>query len=232
MVTEKADDATARAFCEHLERHGVKVSGCNVGGADIRTREGFELTERRIQFAGRWFAAKICVTGAGQPADLHERRTIVAHLRRLGDTACEHGMTLALETHKGPTQNARAMLALDGRDRSSSCPPQLRHGQYRLLQCRHRPLRPARASEAPGGQRAFERQPGRFRRLVFSSRRRRRRRQFHPRSPDPRRRGFRRAVYRSRSRASQASPSLDRTAGKIASLAVSHIFAPAGISIE
>jgi inosose dehydratase len=112
VVTEKADDATAREFRDHLERQGVKVSGCNVGGADLRTREGFELTERRIHFAGRWFGAKICVSGAGQPADQGERRTVVDHLRRLGDAAGERGMTLALETHKGPTQNARAMLAL------------------------------------------------------------------------------------------------------------------------
>jgi L-ribulose-5-phosphate 3-epimerase len=112
VVTERADDATARAFCDYLERHGVKVSGCNVGGADIRTRDGFELTARRIRFAGRWFGAKICVSGAGQPADPVERRTIVDHLRRLGDTAGGCGVTLALETHKGPTQNARAMLEL------------------------------------------------------------------------------------------------------------------------
>ena len=112
VVTEKADDATARAFCDHLERHEVKVSGCNVGGADIRTREGFELTARRIQFAARWFAPKICVSGAGQPVDTLERRTCVDHLRRLGDIAGECGMALALETHKGPTQNALAMLAL------------------------------------------------------------------------------------------------------------------------
>ncbi len=112
VVTEKADPATAQAFCEHLARHRVKVSGCNVGGADIRTVEGLELTQRRIQFAARWFDAAICVSGAGQPADLSERRTVVDHLRRLGDTAAEHGLTLALETHKGPTQNARSMLAL------------------------------------------------------------------------------------------------------------------------
>ncbi len=112
VVTEKADDATAGAFCQHLVRHGVKVSGCNVGGADIRVSEGFELTARRIEFAGRWFGAKICVSGAGQPADASERRAVVDHLRRLGDIAGARKMTLALETHKGPTQNARAMLAL------------------------------------------------------------------------------------------------------------------------
>src|SRR5262249_22765944 len=34
------------------------------------------------------------------------------NLRRLGDVAGLVGITLALETHKGPTQNAAAMLAL------------------------------------------------------------------------------------------------------------------------
>jgi inosose dehydratase len=112
VITEKATDAEARAFCNHLAAYGVKVSGCNVGGADIRTLDGVELTERRIRFAARWFGVAVCVSGAGQPADAAERQTIVDHLRRLGDTAGEVGVTLALETHKGPTQNASAMLAL------------------------------------------------------------------------------------------------------------------------
>jgi inosose dehydratase len=112
VITEKADDSTAQAFCDDLNRHGVKVSGCNVGGADIRTREGVELTERRIRFAARWFGVKICVSGAGQPADAPERAAIVSNLRRLGDVARECGLVLALETHKGPTQNAEAMLGL------------------------------------------------------------------------------------------------------------------------
>jgi inosose dehydratase len=112
VITEKADDETARSFCDHLARHGVKVSGCNVGGADIRTDAGVELLERRIRFAARWFGVKLCVSGAGQPAGAAERALIVANLRRLGDLAARSGATLALETHKGPTQNARAMLAL------------------------------------------------------------------------------------------------------------------------
>jgi inosose dehydratase len=112
VITEKADDATAQAFCDHLFEHGVSVSGCNVGGADIRHREGVELTERRLEFAARWFGVDVCVSGASQPANADERRAIVEHLRRLGDTAGELSITLALETHKGPTQNADAMLAL------------------------------------------------------------------------------------------------------------------------
>lgn len=112
VVTEKADDVTAQAFVDLLRDHGVLVSGCNVGGADIRTEEGVALTERRIQFARRWFDVNVVVSGAGQPVDVAERRTIVASLRRLGDTAGALGITLALETHKGPTQNAEAMLRL------------------------------------------------------------------------------------------------------------------------
>jgi L-ribulose-5-phosphate 3-epimerase len=112
VITEKADDATAGDFRALLDRHGVKVSGCNVGGADIRTAEGVELTERRIRFAKRWFDVAVVVSGAGQPADAEERRRVVAHLRRIGDTAGALGVVVALETHKGPTQNADAMLAL------------------------------------------------------------------------------------------------------------------------
>ncbi|APW63846.1 sugar phosphate isomerase/epimerase family protein [Paludisphaera borealis] len=112
VVTEKADDATAQSFVDHLTRHGVKVSGCNVGGADIRTEDGVALTERRIRFAARWFAVPVCVSGAGKPADAVERKTVVSHLRRLGDTSASVGVVLALETHQGPTQNAEAMLAL------------------------------------------------------------------------------------------------------------------------
>lgn len=112
VVTEEADDATARAFCELLEARGVHVSGCNVGGADLRTVAGVELTERRIRFARRWFGVPVVVSGAGQPTSANERRTVIDHLRRIGDTAAGLDMTVALETHKGPTQNADAMLAL------------------------------------------------------------------------------------------------------------------------
>lgn len=112
VITEKADDATAKSFCDHLAKHGVKVSGCNVGGADIRTIEGVELTERRIRFAARWFGVSVVVSGAGQPADAEEKRIVLDHLRRIGDTAGALGITVALETHKGPTQNAEAMLRL------------------------------------------------------------------------------------------------------------------------
>lgn len=112
VVTEKADDATAQAFVDLMARHGVKASGCNVGGGDMRTVEGAELTERRIRFAKRWFDVPVVVSGASQPEDDAQRRAVVANLKRVGDVAAEVGVVVTLETHKGPTQNADAMLRL------------------------------------------------------------------------------------------------------------------------
>jgi inosose dehydratase len=114
VITEKATDPEAQAFVALLADHGVKVSGCNVGGANILTAEGLDLTLRRMRFARRWFGVDVVVSGAGQPATDDERRTMVDHLRTIGDEARGLGMTVALETHKGPTQNADAMLALMG----------------------------------------------------------------------------------------------------------------------
>lgn len=112
VLTERTDDATAARFADHLAAHGVRLSGCNIGGADLRTPEGLHVTEQRLRCAHRWFGATIAVSGAGQPTDEDETRRVHDHLRRLGDLAGQLGMTLALETHKGPTQNASAMLAL------------------------------------------------------------------------------------------------------------------------
>ena len=78
----------------------------------MKTDAGVDLTERRIRFAHRWFGVDVVVSSAGQPRDPDERAVTVANLRRLGDTAESLGMVVAIETHKGPTQNARAMLDL------------------------------------------------------------------------------------------------------------------------
>lgn len=111
VVTEKATDDQARAFVEHLRRCGAGVSGCNVGGADLLTDEGVAITQRRIEFARRWFGVPVVVCGAGQPKTDAERTQVRDALRAIGDTAAASGVIVALETHKGPTQNAEAMLA-------------------------------------------------------------------------------------------------------------------------
>ena len=112
VVTKATDPATTLAFLDQLRSSGVEVSGCNVGGADLRTEEGFSTTVGRLLFARGCFGAEVAVTGAGQPADASERRAVVDNLRYLGDLAGEIGIDLAIETHRGPTQDAGAMLAL------------------------------------------------------------------------------------------------------------------------
>ncbi|WP_435006767.1 sugar phosphate isomerase/epimerase family protein [Tundrisphaera lichenicola] len=114
VVIESTPAPEVSSFLGLLRDRSVKVSGCNVGGADLRTPEGFELTASRIRFANATFRAPLAVSGAGQPTDSHERKIIIEHLRRLGDLATDLGMLLTLETHKGPTQNAQAMLDLMG----------------------------------------------------------------------------------------------------------------------
>lgn len=112
VVTEKADDATAGAFRDQLAERGVLVSGCNIGGGDMRTDDGRDLTIRRLRFGHRWFPAPIAISGASQPTTPDERSAVIRNLRAVGDVAADLGVTVALETHKGPTQNARAMLDL------------------------------------------------------------------------------------------------------------------------
>ncbi len=112
VITESTDERAVADFRGLMEARGVAVSGCNIGGGDLRTVDGFELTARRLRFAARTFAPPVAVSGAGQPTDASERRIVVGHLRELGDLAEGLGIDLTLETHKGPTQNADAMLGL------------------------------------------------------------------------------------------------------------------------
>ncbi|HEU5117397.1 MAG TPA: sugar phosphate isomerase/epimerase family protein, partial [Isosphaeraceae bacterium] len=112
VVNEKTDEATVRDFLALLDREQVRVSGCNAGSADLRTDEGRELIAERIRFSKQWFDASLVISGAGQPTDDQERRTVLENLGKLGELAGALGITMALETHKGPTQNARAMLEL------------------------------------------------------------------------------------------------------------------------
>lgn len=112
IVNEDSDDQTVQDFIDHLHKYNIEIGGCNVGGFDLRTDEGFHATARRIEFAARRFKPSVVVSGAGRPTDLNERARVVANLKRLGDLAAELGLTIALETHQGPTENARAMLDL------------------------------------------------------------------------------------------------------------------------
>ena len=115
VITPDSDSRDVVSFVELLKLHGVGISGCNVGGADLRTLAGRDLTERRIRFSKRIFDVEVVVSGAGQPADSAER---VAILKNLKSTSAKWRRlwvsSIALETHKGPTQNASEMLQLMG----------------------------------------------------------------------------------------------------------------------
>jgi inosose dehydratase len=112
VITPGSDPGEIEEFRGLLEARKMQVSGCNIGGADLRTPDGFELTARRLRFASETFRAPVAVSGTGQPTDPAERKVVIDHLRRLGDLAEAHGLDMTLETHKGPTQNAGAMLEL------------------------------------------------------------------------------------------------------------------------
>lgn len=112
VITVDSSEAEVKGLRALMAREGVAASGCNVGGANILTEEGLRLTLRRVELAGKRFGVPLVITGAGQPKDAGERRVMVDHLRILGDAAGALGMVLALETHQGPTRNARAMLEL------------------------------------------------------------------------------------------------------------------------
>ena len=213
MITERADDDTARTFVDHLHKHGVAISGCNVGGADLRTPEGVELTERRIRFAARWFGVKVCVTGAGQPQDA-PRRTIVANLRRLGDAAAEVGITLALETHKGPTQNAAAMLALMAEVEHPGVRLNFDTGNIAYYNRGADPCDELEKVKHLVHNVHLKDNRGGFEDWYFPAAGRRRQRRLRPGSRDPRQRRLRRARTRSRSRALAASPSRAWSCGK------------------
>ena len=114
VITEKSEPREVEAFRELLRARRVKVSGCNIGGADMdETAEGFEFDRPEAPgWAGEAFQAPVAVSGAGQPTDEGERKVVIGHLKKLGDLAGSLGLDVSLETHKGPTQNAEAMLTL------------------------------------------------------------------------------------------------------------------------
>jgi inosose dehydratase len=112
VITQQTSEARVASFKDHVRTHGVKITSCNIGGADPCTTEGIALLLARLECARRWFGVEIVVSGAGQPANSAERDAAIANLSRLGDAARALGMVVALETHKGPTQNADTMLEL------------------------------------------------------------------------------------------------------------------------
>ena len=135
VITEKADDRDGpgilRPSAPASRSRSAAAMSAEPTSAPV---EGVELTERRIRFAARWFGVKICVSGAGQPVDAAERQTIIAHLRRLGDTAARVRRDARARNSQGADAKRRGHAGPDERRRPSSRPAQLRYRQHRLLQ--------------------------------------------------------------------------------------------------
>ena len=113
VLTERTDRATFERYVAHLDALDLRVASFNIGGVDPLTTAGRDLLLQRMLTAYDRFplGRKIVVAGAGGPQDDNAWNVLVETFRMLGDFAGERGITIALETHAGPTANADAMLA-------------------------------------------------------------------------------------------------------------------------
>ena len=111
VITEKSIDARTQEFRDHLAIYRVKLSGCNVGGADIRTRTA--SSSPMPDSLRRTLVRRDALYYRRGPA---HRASRAPYDRRSPTPAWRDGSRMrsdvALETHKGPTQNAEAMLSL------------------------------------------------------------------------------------------------------------------------
>ena len=122
VITEESDDRTIEEFRELLLKHDVKLSGCNIGGGEIGSQDGLDRLKKRLRLTRERFEVDLVVASAGRATSPEGWRVVVAHLRKLADLANDLGLLIALETHKGPTQNAEAMLkTLEELDHPAFC---------------------------------------------------------------------------------------------------------------
>jgi inosose dehydratase len=112
VLTEHSSPDQVAEIQTLLDQNRLRVASCNIGGVDPASDSGCLTLERRIDSAYQWFGAPIVVSGAGQPANPEDEQNLIQNLRRLGDFAQHRHVRIALETHKGPTQNATAMAQL------------------------------------------------------------------------------------------------------------------------
>ena len=110
VITEQAADHEVDGSRGIWPGMGSRSVAATSAVPTFETNDGVELTEGRLRFAALVRCRRLCFRARAN-RQIGRRRTIVEHLRRLGNTAGECGITLA-QTHKGPTQNAEAMLCL------------------------------------------------------------------------------------------------------------------------
>ncbi len=107
VASEKLGQEGFARLKSELARHGVRVISAN-GSAHILDPHGFAQVQARMALAAS-IGARYFVGLGGDPAP-EERPRFLEKLSALGDYAAQLGLTIALETHPGITQNAQAML--------------------------------------------------------------------------------------------------------------------------
>lgn len=107
VASEKMSAGAVAGLKATLAQHGVRPTTTN-GLQHIMTPEGFETTKSRINLA-QALGAKV-MTGSADHVPEEQRSQLYDRLVQLADYAGERGITFALETHPGITQNADAML--------------------------------------------------------------------------------------------------------------------------
>jgi len=107
VASEKLGAEGMQSLQQEMARHGVKVISAN-GSDNILTEEGMARIKARMDLAAV-IGARYFVGLGGDPAPA-DRKRFLDNLAQLGDYAAARNMTIALETHPGITQNAKAML--------------------------------------------------------------------------------------------------------------------------
>lgn len=109
LVTTESTPADLDNVDRLLERHGVRVTSCNITSGNPLDPQVVEITNRKLDLASH-FGVKLVVAGAGEVEDRAQLPQLYAHLRAIGDHAAERGITYCFETHPGICQHPDGML--------------------------------------------------------------------------------------------------------------------------
>lgn len=109
LVHTESTPAELKAVDQLLEKHGVKVSSCNITSGNPLDEESVAITKRKLDLASH-FGIDLVVAGAGEMESPDQLPMLYDHLRQIGDHAAKNGIIYCFETHPGICQDHRGML--------------------------------------------------------------------------------------------------------------------------
>lgn len=107
VASEKMGDEGIQNLKKELDANGLTVISAN-GSDNLMDPDGFARIAERMRLAAA-IGAKYFVGLGGEPAE-EDRKDFFDKMGAIGDVAASHGLTIALETHPGITQNAKNIL--------------------------------------------------------------------------------------------------------------------------